>query len=32
MNQQGDYRTVSALYIPDGIANILSMKKLERKY
>ena len=30
-NQQGDYGGVTAWYIPDWIANILSMTKLEKK-
>jgi hypothetical protein len=31
-NQQRDFRRVTAWYIPDEIANILSMNKLEKEY
>jgi hypothetical protein len=31
-NQQGDYGTMSVWFIPEGIANIFSMNKLEKKY
>ena len=31
-NQEGDYGSMSAWYIPEGIANIFSMNKLEKKY
>jgi hypothetical protein len=31
-NQQGDYGMMSVWYIPEGIANIFSMNKLETKY
>jgi hypothetical protein len=31
-NQMGDYESISAWYIPGGIANIFSMNELEKKY
>ena len=31
-NQQGEFGTMKAWYIPEGIANIFSMNELEKKY